>query len=468
MGAFETANERQFEELLRDGVTAVKCGQIRLAESLLNRASMLNPMEARPYVWLSATTEEPEQQRAYLEQAVACEPSNAAARRGLALLSGKIDRQCLMPETGESFIGNFPVEVETRSRAVKCPQCGGQAASQVASGLFTCAYCGYSADLRTDCENPYPVSDRLEQTLDFVLPTERGHSWAAARQHLSCESCGASCLLPAGQKAVQCAYCGSNQLVLSPELCELIGPQVIALMQLDEHQALKLARQWLRMGMFAPDDLVAAGGRLQLRQAYYSCWTFDGTIEAKWTCEVKVGSGNQEHWEAESGAHTAFFNDVLVSGVKAVKESELASIEPFNLVELREFKEDYLAGWPAMIYDRSLADASLVAREKVIKKLRPELYTLAAMGREKRNLSLNGSSWSGMTYKHILLPLWIGTYRYRGKDYRLLVNGQTGKVGGYKPQDKVKVLFSSLSMVALIVLGLIGLWIYLRVHGGIF
>jgi hypothetical protein len=81
---------------------------------------------------------------------------------------------------------------------------------------------------------------------------------------------------------------------------------------------------------------------------------------------------------------------------------------------------------------------------------------------------LNGSSWSGMTYKHILLPLWIGAYRYQGKDFRLLVNGQTGKVGGYKPQDKVKVLFSSLSMVALIVLGLIGLWIYLRTHGGIF
>ena len=166
------------------------------------------------------------------------------------------------------------------------------------------------------------------------------------------------------------------------------------------------------------------------------------------------------------GAHIEFLNDVLVSGVKAVKENELISIEPFNLVELREFKEEYLAGKPAMIYDRSLAEASLVAREKVIKKLRPELYTLAAMGREKRNLSLNGSSWSGMTYKHILLPLWIGSYTYKGKDYRLFVNGQMGKVGGYKPKDKVKVLFSSLSMVALIILGLLGLWIYLRAQRG--
>ena len=133
MGAFESANERQFEELLRDGVTAVKCGQISLAESLLNRASILNPMEARPYVWLSATTEDPEEQREFLEQAVACDPSNAAARRGLALLSGKFDRQRLIPETGESYSTNLPEEIEAKSRSLKCPQCGGLVASQVGS-----------------------------------------------------------------------------------------------------------------------------------------------------------------------------------------------------------------------------------------------------------------------------------------------------------------------------------------------
>lgn len=468
MNAFESATGRQFEELLRDGVTALKSGQNKLAVSLLNRASLINPLEARTYVWLSASTDDPLEQRAYLEQAVACDPGNAAARRGLALLAGKIDRRDLVPDSVDSLANIIPAQGEASSQALKCPQCGGQVSAQVSSGLFACAYCGYTVDLQTDAGNPHPVSDRLEQALDFVLPTGRGHSWAAARQHLGCESCGATCLLLPGQVAVQCSYCGSNQLVVSPELKELIDPQVIALIQVDERQAVGLAQQWLRKGLFAPDDLVKAARGLQLRQAYYSCWTFDGTIEARWTCEVKESNGNQERWESVSGAHTEFFNEVLVSGVHALKESELASIEPFNLVEVREFKDEYLAGWPTIIYDRPLADASLLAREKVIKRLRPQLYNLAALGKEKRNLSLNGSNWSGMTFKHILLPLWIGAYRYQGRDYRLLVNGQTGKVGGYKPQDRVKVLFSSLSMAALIALGLIGLWIYLRARSGIF
>ena len=47
--------------------------------------------------------------------------------------------------------------------------------------------------------------------------------------------------------------------------------------------------------------------------------------------------------------------------------------------------------------------------------------------------------WSGITFKHLLLPLWTGTYRYQGKEYRLMINGQMGKVAGKKPRDNVKV-----------------------------
>jgi hypothetical protein len=56
---------------------------------------------------------------------------------------------------------------------------------------------------------------------------------------------------------------------------------------------------------------------------------------------------------------------------------------------------------------------------------------------------MSAGNWIGMTYKHLLLPVWIGTYHYRGKEYHLLVNGQTGKIGGRKPRDTVKVFLST-------------------------
>ncbi len=76
------------------------------------------------------------------------------------------------------------------------------------------------------------------------------------------------------------------------------------------------------------------------------------------------------------------------------------------------------------------------------------------MGSQKRNLRSGATSWSGSTYKHILLPLWVGTYRYRNHRYRVLVNGQTGKVSGAKPNDPLKAfgIIASLSATFVLVL----------------
>ncbi len=74
-----TDTERQFEEYLRDGISAAKSGQRKLAQSLLNRAIYLNQADARPYIWLSATTDDPKEQIEYLERATAIDPTNAAA-----------------------------------------------------------------------------------------------------------------------------------------------------------------------------------------------------------------------------------------------------------------------------------------------------------------------------------------------------------------------------------------------------
>ena len=119
-----------------------------------------------------------------------------------------------------------------------------------------------------------------------------------------------------------------------------------------------------------------------------------------------------------------------------------------------------------MIYDRSLSDASLLAREKVVKELRPHIYNLILVGREKRNVNLHGGSWSGMTFKHILLPVWIGTYKFQGEEYHLLVNGQTGKVGGHKPRDTVKVVMFMLIFLIILAFMIIGgLWLWTQ-YGG--
>ena len=447
-----------FEMILRDGISAAKDGQHTLAQSLLRRAILLNGRDARPYIWLSSTTEDAEERRQYLEQAVAVEPANVAARRGLAVLTGKIDLRVLIPEGASVEFSHPGLVEEANAESFVCPKCGGQVAFILQSGRITCKYCGYEQETQDK-----PISAQEERPLDFVIPTTLGHYWAEAQQRASCTSCGAVGLLPPGQKTTQCPYCGSNQMVESENSGELIDPQGIALMKFDGGKMQQTVKNWLGRGFFAPDDLVNSVQRLFLRPAYYSCWAFGGNLEVNWKCEVNEGSSKNPNWVPRSGMESSFFNDVLVSGVNALTQAELKSIEPFKMKEILEFKLEYLAGWPTMVYDRSVSDASLLAREKVTKKMRGDLGQRVEIGREKRNLTMSAGNWIGMTYKHLLLPVWIGTYHYRGKEFHLLVNGQTGKIGGRKPRDTVKVFLSTVFVVVFIfLLAWVLIWFAIR------
>jgi DNA-directed RNA polymerase subunit RPC12/RpoP len=454
-------DEEHFEELLGYGIAALKGGDRLQARRWLTKATLIKLSDARPWLWLSATTDDPAEQRDYLEKAVAAEPSNAAARRGLVMLSDKIDKTRVVPE-GASVEPRQPTAPEeAQAESFSCPKCGGRMAFDIEKSDLVCPYCGTVRVIEKKL-----AADTAEQPIDYVLPTTRAHRWAEAQQRLSCERCGALTLLPPGQQADRCPYCGSNRLVISSEKAELVDPQAIALFKIPEKEAVNQVRRWLIKGLFVPDDLVAKVSQVSLRPAYYPFWTFDGTLEITWNCEVNEGSSKAPRWVSRSGAEFELFDDVLVPGLRSMSTDVVASIEPFDLKDIVEFVPQFLAGWTALSYDLPLSDATLKAREKVIARLRRSLPSKVEPGREKRNLTSGGGKWSGLTFKNVLLPLWVGIYQYRGVDYRLWVNGQTGKVGGQKPRDQFKVWMTAfLFLAAVSLLAVIAYLVWTRTTG---
>jgi len=444
--------DRNYQSLLREGIFAAQKGNKNLAWSLLTQATQMNPMDAVPWLWLTETTDSPEEKREYLESALAVDPQNHTARRGLARLNGEnpkkvqpfsADALKQLAEQGE------PVLAYARDTFL-CPQCGGHVAFDVQANQLTCQYCGYSHEM------PDHSGADQEQIMDGVLPTEKGHRWAASQHQLVCKQCGANSLWPPGQSAAGCPYCGSHQLIQSQETEGLVDPQAIAIMQIDEKEAAHRIVDWLGEGWTTPDDLKASARKSTLRPAYYPFWTFDGTVEIHWSCEVNDGGGDHSQWVAQSGVEFEMFDDVLVPGLKSLSFKDLDKLGYFNLKDVVEFEPDYLAGWPALTYNRSLARATLLAREQIIRKFRSQLHSRVLPGRQKRSLETGGLNWSDMTFKHVLLPVWIGLYRYKGHDYPVMVNGQLGHVTGEKPRDTFKFIGIIVSIIAtLIVLGLI-------------
>ncbi len=430
-------SERNYERLVREGILAARSGNHALAAALLQKALSQNPADSRAWLWLTETTDDPLEKKQYLEKAVAADPANAAARRGLAILTGQLeagqvlpsghDGQQLEAEPGESRSGH----------TFSCPSCSGPLEFDPQRENLVCDYCGN----RVSTDGATQAAGSEGRPLDLILPTARGHHWTEAQFHFECRRCGAVVLHEAEQLSEQCAYCGSNHLVQAARKAELIDPEAIILAQVDESTARKKVAAWLREGSPAPNELNLAIRRMTLRMAYYPFWIFEGTLEIPWSCEIWEGLGDAGYWAPRSGAEYRMFRNVLVPGLRGFLPREILEVGAFELDDLAEFKPDHLAGWHAMTYTRSVADASLLAREMVIKGFRRQLAGKVEPGRRKQHLQFGAGRWSGLTYRLALLPIWVGSYQFQSKAYRVLVNGQTGHVGGQKPDDRLRVAF---------------------------
>jgi len=130
-------------------------------------------------------------------------------------------------------------------------------------------------------------------------------------------------------------------------------------------------------------------------------------------------------------------------------------LAPWSLPALVPYAPDYLAGFDAEGYTVDLAPAHDQAQEEMSWVIHQDV--LQDIGGDEQRVDTVDTDWSEETFKHILLPIWLAAYKYNGKSYRFLVNGQTGKVQGERPWSAWKIAFAVLA--AAIVAG-VAAWIY--------
>ena len=78
------------------------------------------------------------------------------------------------------------------------------------------------------------------------------------------------------------------------------------------------------------------------------------------------------------------------------------------------------------------------------------------IGGDAQQIGSVNTDFAAETFKQVLLPIWLAAYKYDGKSYRFVVNGQSGRVHGDRPYSAWKIALA-------VILGLIilaaGLWI---------
>jgi hypothetical protein len=257
----------------------------------------------------------------------------------------------------------------------------------------------------------------------------------------------------------RCEFCGSSQLVPYEEVQEAFRPESLLPLTVAEAQARDLVRRWYRRQWLAPNALNRLAMTDTVRAVYLPYWTFDASVFARWTADsgtyyyTGTGKNRTRHvrWTPASGELTHVFDDHLVPASVGVDPARLRAVEPFPTTEgLVPYDPGYLAGWTVERYQIDLVAAARRALEEMNATLR-QLCGQAVPGDTYRNLEVY-PTYSNQRFKHVLVPVWLMTYKYRTTSYQVVVNGVTGKISGGRPWSWIKITLLVLLALAIFIL----------------
>lgn len=408
------------DQLVR-GVASAKAGEIELARRYFERALHLGPDlrgQVDAYYWLARLSESGEEKRDFLTRVLQLEPTHYAARRDLAVLDGELQRDELIDPNEPQLPARAEPEAIAGERYV-CPRCGGRLTSPAGSRELTCSFCGYSRDPGAAAAQGSAVAES-----DFIhaLVTARGHSHPRHTPTFTCEACGASYMLAPGTLSLTCPHCGSVYAVKRLQSQNLVPAQGLIPFEVGEGEAGLLLRRWLDR-----EGLHKVEGFAPLYGVYLPAWTFDLSGEAGYTYLVRKG----DRWVSERGSHPLLENDLAVPASHRLPKSLAEQVRGFDLEQLEAFDPSLLAGWPAQAYEIPAADAAMAARWQAIDKTRGRIER--GLPARSRELQLRSPDLLVSAYRLILLPFWLTNYRYQGRRYQAIVNGQTGTVHAEMP-----------------------------------
>jgi len=74
------------------------------------------------------------------------------------------------------------------------------------------------------------------------------------------------------------------------------------------------------------------------------------------------------------------------------------------------------------------------------------------IGGDRQEVNRKDTTFQSLTFKHLLLPIWLLTVVYAGQPFQVFINGITGEVQGQRPWSRVKLAVAITLAVILVVI----------------
>jgi DNA-directed RNA polymerase subunit RPC12/RpoP len=344
-----------------------------------------------------------------------------------------------------------------------CATCGSDMRFAPGADQLLCDHCGASEPIA----NTHRASAIKEQDFDTALRAELPQADTEEIRTISCESCGAHVEFDNKTHSAECPFC-ATPIVTDTGSHRQIKPQGVLPFVLSEPDARKRMTDWLGALWFAPNGLqeYARKGRT-LQGIYVPYWTYDADTKSRYsgargdiyyvTEQVHVERDGKTvvenrqvpkiRWTPAHGRVARFFDDVLILGSASLPKTYTDALAPWDLSALAPYAPQFLAGFRAEGYTITLEDGFNEARSIMDRMIARDVKF--DIGGDEQRVDDIETNVRDVTFKHVLLPIWMAAYKYRGTSYRFVVNGQTGAVRGERPYSKIKIALAVVAGLAI-------------------
>jgi len=356
------------------------------------------------------------------------------------------------------------------SRELPCSNCGAPLRYDPGALTLACEHCGTVNDIPPEPEGPWGKAGGVQE-LDYEAAIARaaGEVEIVETATVRCPGCGAEIAFGPDTVADLCPFCATPLAKAETHPHRHPKPQAVLPFALPEREARARMGNWLRGLWFAPSGLreYARAGR-PMAGVYLPHYTYDAHGSADYqgmrgdayyvTQMVPAVSNGKTRmiqrqvrkirWTPASGHVECAFDDMLVAASETLAPGGGPAEDGnrlWDLVGLEPYRTEFLAGFRAEAPTLALDQGFARAREAMEAGLRDAVR--ADIGGDEQRISRMRPAFRSVTFKHVLLPVWLAAYRFQGRPYRVVINGRTGMVSGERP-------WSAWKIAAAVVLGL--------------
>ncbi len=356
---------------------------------------------------------------------------------------------------------------EGKGRTFPCEGCGADLKFHIGQQQLQCPFCGFEKQIEFGEDEAvveqdfHAMLDRLQELRAQKQENDADEGVVDASE-IRCDSCGGTTVFVGPLTSSECPYCASPlQLNDVHDAKHRVPVDGVLPFLIDKKQAQTNLAEWVRSRWFAPNEFRRRGADGKFSGVYMPYWTYDSMTFTRYSGQrgehyyVTVGTGKNKRqerrtrWYPASGSFQRFFDDVMVLAAKGLNRKFMLALEPWPLGKCVPFNQEMLAGYLARTYEIELDSGFREAKGRIEDKLDGDVRS--RIGGDVQRVHSIRTNYSAISFKHLLLPVWLLAYRYNEKVYQVMINAGTGEVQGERPYSWVKITLTVLAGVAVAV-----------------